>query len=173
MEVFWIVLLALAFILIVSVVRHKPDPEKVRIREERLLRATAERKGLWLRKSRRRKKDSLDYGLYSLYDQETDEHVTVRSNWPSEYQLTLQDVKAALTGKQLMKRSTEKQIVFALKLMADSGYGIDEMGEDHARLGATKEESKGRVVEWLINMDRERISQLIEDLLPSDAHESG
>ena len=109
----WIVLLALAFILSVSVVRHKPDSEKVRIREERLLRGAAERKGLWLRKSRRRKKDSLDYGLYSLYDPETGEHVTIRGNWPSEYQLTLQDVRAALAGKQPMKKSTEKQIVFA------------------------------------------------------------
>ena len=71
-----------------------------------------------------------------------------------------------------MKKSTEKQIVFALKLMADSGYGIDEMSLDHARLEPTKEESKGRVLEWLINMDRERISQLMEDLLVSEAHGS-
>ena len=111
--------------------------------------------------------------MYSLYDLGTDEHVTIRGNWPSEYQLTLQDVKAALTGKQVMKKSTEKQIVFVLKLMADSGYEIDEMTADHGRLDPTKEESKGRVLEWLINMDRERISQLIEDLLVSEAHESG
>ena len=153
--------------------RRTPDPEKVRIREERLLPEAAHRNGFLLSKSRRRKRDSLDYGLYSLYDLGTDEHVTIRGNWPSEYQLTLQDVKAALTGKQVMKKSTEKQIVFVLKLMADSGYEIDEMTADHGRLDPTKEESKGRVLEWLINMDRERISQLIEDHLVSEAHESG
>jgi len=60
--------------------------------------------------------------------------------------------------------ATEKQVSYALALMARAGFRTDWMSAEHKVLGAKMRERSGRVVDWLASMDRTRISQLIDDL---------
>jgi len=60
--------------------------------------------------------------------------------------------------------ATEKQISYALALMARAGFRTDYMSAEHKALGALMRERSGRVVDWLASMDRQRISELIDDL---------
>jgi hypothetical protein len=60
--------------------------------------------------------------------------------------------------------ATEKQISYALALMARAGFRTDWMSAEHKELGAKMRERSGRVVDWLASMDRQRISELIDDL---------
>ena len=60
--------------------------------------------------------------------------------------------------------ATEKQVSYALALMARAGFRTDWMSAEHKELGAKMRERSGRVVDWLASMDRQRISELIDDL---------
>jgi len=60
--------------------------------------------------------------------------------------------------------ATEKQISYALSLMRRAGFRTDYMSAEHKALGALMRERSGKVVDWLASMDRQRISELIDDL---------
>lgn len=61
-------------------------------------------------------------------------------------------------------KATEKQVAYALALLRKAGYPTDYMSAAYKKLGATMRERSGRVVDWLTNMDRARISELIDRL---------
>jgi hypothetical protein len=67
-------------------------------------------------------------------------------------------------AKTNIPMATEKQVSYALALMRKAGFGTDWMRSEHKALGATMRERSGRVVDWLASMDRQRISELIDDL---------
>lgn len=60
---------------------------------------------------------------------------------------------------------TEKQISFALSLLARSGYSIINMNAKFKELGATMNERKGKVIDWLRSMNKAEISALIDKLI--------
>ena len=60
--------------------------------------------------------------------------------------------------------ATEKQIGYAMHLMAEANYGTEWMNAKHSNLGATMRERSGRVSDWLRSMTRVRISALIDQL---------
>jgi len=61
-------------------------------------------------------------------------------------------------------KATDKQVNYTMALMRQAGIRIDYMSSEHKALGATMRERSGRVADWLGNMDRARISGLIDDL---------
>ena len=66
------------------------------------------------------------------------------------------------TGDREM--ATEKQINYALALLDKNGYDIRYMDASYKRLGATMRERNGTVRNWLAEMERPRISNLIDTL---------
>jgi len=66
--------------------------------------------------------------------------------------------------KSNIPMATEKQISYALALMARAGFRTDWMSAEHKELGAKMRERSGKVVDWLASMDRARISALIDEL---------
>ena len=60
--------------------------------------------------------------------------------------------------------ATERQVNYALALMAKAGYSTEWMRSEHKALGATMRERTGRVSDWLARMSGPRISRLIDDL---------
>ena len=60
--------------------------------------------------------------------------------------------------------ATEKQVNYAIYLLAENGYSTEWMDARFSRLGAKMRERSGRVRSWLEKMERPRISQLIDDL---------
>lgn len=60
--------------------------------------------------------------------------------------------------------ATEKQINYALFLLDRAGYNTRYMDSRFKRLGATMRERSGRVRDWLADMERVRISNLIDTL---------
>jgi hypothetical protein len=66
--------------------------------------------------------------------------------------------------KNNIPMATEKQVSYALALMARAGFRTDWMSSEHKALGALMRERSGRVSEWLASMDRQRISELIDRL---------
>jgi len=67
-------------------------------------------------------------------------------------------------AKTNIPMATEKQVSYALYLMRKAGYSTDWMRSEHKALGASMRERSGKVVDWLASMDRQRISELIDDL---------
>jgi hypothetical protein len=63
-----------------------------------------------------------------------------------------------------INESTEKQVRYALALLAQNGFRTDFMGKAHGKLGATMRERHGRVEGWLRSIGRQRCSTLIDDL---------
>lgn len=61
-------------------------------------------------------------------------------------------------------KATEKQVRYALFLMAQAGYNTRWMGGRHKALGATMRERSGRVADWLASLDIARASQVIDQL---------
>lgn len=59
---------------------------------------------------------------------------------------------------------TEKQIEYALALMAKKGYDTRFMSAKHKELGATMRQRSGGVRDWLQGMTRPEISALIDKL---------
>lgn len=64
-----------------------------------------------------------------------------------------------------MANATDKQIRYALMLMARAGYPVEWMNSAHTDLGAGMRERSGRVEAWLKGMNAGRISLLIDALL--------
>jgi len=60
-------------------------------------------------------------------------------------------------------KATDKQVGFALSLLRKRGYGTDWMGSEHKRFATLKERSC-KVADWLSDMDRRRISEIIDVL---------
>lgn len=60
--------------------------------------------------------------------------------------------------------ATQKQVGYALHLLAEKGYDTRYMNAGYKKLGATMRERSGTVSNWLGSMDRGRISKLIEEL---------
>ena len=60
--------------------------------------------------------------------------------------------------------ATEKQINYALALLAKNGYDIRYMDASYKRLDATMRERNGTVRNWLAGMEQPRISKLIDTL---------
>lgn len=59
---------------------------------------------------------------------------------------------------------SQKQINYALILMAKVGYSTTWMNAEHKKLGATMRQRHGKVSEWLAGMDAGTISILIDRL---------
>ena len=60
--------------------------------------------------------------------------------------------------------ATEKQVNYAMHLLAKSGYSVEYMDASFKRLGATMRERSGLVRNWLEKMERVEISTLIDNL---------
>lgn len=60
--------------------------------------------------------------------------------------------------------ATEKQINYAMALLKRNGYRTDYMDASFKALGARMKERSGRVRDWLSEMDKSRISDLISAL---------
>lgn len=60
--------------------------------------------------------------------------------------------------------ATEKQINYALSLLAKAGYSTRYMNASFKELGASMRERSGLVKDWLANMNRAEISALIDRL---------
>ena len=67
-------------------------------------------------------------------------------------------------AKTNIPMATEKQVSYALSLMRRAGFRTDYMSAEHKALGALMRERSGKVIDWLASMDRQRISELIDDL---------
>jgi hypothetical protein len=63
-----------------------------------------------------------------------------------------------------MNTATDKQIRYAMHLLAQAGYSTRWMDRQFSKLGATMRERSGTVDSWLRNMNRVEISQLIDQL---------
>jgi hypothetical protein len=63
---------------------------------------------------------------------------------------------------------SDKQIRFAMHLLAANGYSTRYMNASFKALGATMRERSGTVEGWLAGMDRRQISSLIDRLKTSD-----
>ncbi len=64
--------------------------------------------------------------------------------------------------------ATDKQVAFALSLLAKAGYGDRYMTARFANLGATMHQRSGTVEGWLRQMTRTEISSLITMLKESE-----
>lgn len=60
--------------------------------------------------------------------------------------------------------ATDKQVGFALSLLAKNGYRTDYMDRTFSRLGASMRQRSGTVSDWLRGMQKHQISALIDDL---------
>lgn len=60
--------------------------------------------------------------------------------------------------------ATEKQINYALSLLAKRGYSTRYMNASFKALGATMRQRSGSVDDWLRGMNRVEISSLIDEL---------
>ena len=60
--------------------------------------------------------------------------------------------------------ATEKQINYAMSLLSKKGYSTKYMDASFRNLGATCKERQGSVIDWLVSMDKRRISKLIDNL---------
>lgn len=60
--------------------------------------------------------------------------------------------------------ATEKQISYALSLLAKAGYSVRFMDASFKALGASMRERSGLVADWLKKMNKVEISQLIDRL---------
>ena len=65
--------------------------------------------------------------------------------------------------------ATEKQVNYALYLLAEAGFDGKFMSAKFAQLGASMKERSGTVRIWVENMERHEISELITRLL-DDGH---
>lgn len=61
--------------------------------------------------------------------------------------------------------ATDKQIDYALSLLAKKGYSTRFMSAEFKNLGATMRERSGGVRDWLAAMNKTEISSLISRLL--------
>lgn len=61
-------------------------------------------------------------------------------------------------------KATEKQINFALFLLGKKGYSTNWMNAQFKSLGASMRERSGKVEDWLGNMNKTEISQIIDQL---------
>ena len=61
-------------------------------------------------------------------------------------------------------RATDKQVRYALMLLAQAGYSTKWMNAEYRKLGATMRERSGPVVDWLANKNVAQISSLIDEL---------
>jgi hypothetical protein len=61
-------------------------------------------------------------------------------------------------------KATEKQVSYALSLLAKAGYSTRYMDSTFKELGVSMRERSGMVSAWLANMSKAEISQLIEKL---------
>lgn len=61
-------------------------------------------------------------------------------------------------------KATDKQVSYALSLLAKKGYSTRFMNAQFKKLGASMRERSGTVESWLANMNRAEISQLIDRL---------
>ncbi|QQE12280.1 hypothetical protein JD969_02055 [Planctomycetota bacterium] len=62
--------------------------------------------------------------------------------------------------------ASEKQVKYALSFLRGAGFSTDHMNSKFIELGASEEDCKGPVRDWLANMERSEITELI-DLLKS------
>jgi len=60
--------------------------------------------------------------------------------------------------------ATEKQVNYAMSLLAKAGYSTNYMNAQFSKF-ATMRERSGKVQDWLANMGRQEISQLIDRLI--------
>lgn len=61
-------------------------------------------------------------------------------------------------------KATDKQVSYAISLLAKAGYATDWMNASFKALGASMRERSGRVSDWLKSMERHEISALIDRL---------
>lgn len=65
---------------------------------------------------------------------------------------------------------TDKQVRYALALLAEAGYRTDWMDSSFKALGAKMAERSGRVEDWLRSKPRHEVSRLI-DLLSAEGEQ--
>lgn len=63
-----------------------------------------------------------------------------------------------------MTKATYRQVRCALKLLKQAGYSTNYMGVEFAELGATIEDRRGVVEDWIKNMKVTECSKLIATL---------
>lgn len=63
-----------------------------------------------------------------------------------------------------LSQATDKQIAFALSLLAKRGYSTRFMNAQFKELGATMKERSGLVEDWVRNLGKDGASKLIERL---------
>ena len=66
-------------------------------------------------------------------------------------------------GEQLMK-ATPKQVAYAMSLLGKAGYSTRYMNSSFTAIGATMRQRSGTVENWLSNMTKSEISDLISEL---------
>jgi len=60
--------------------------------------------------------------------------------------------------------ATEKQVNYAMALLDKAGYSTKWMDASFKKLGASMRKRSGKVREWLENMEKTEISNLIDQL---------
>lgn len=61
-------------------------------------------------------------------------------------------------------KATEKQVSYALRLLAENGYSTRYMDAKYKELGAGMRERSGKVEDWLRSKTKAEISALIDRL---------
>lgn len=61
-------------------------------------------------------------------------------------------------------QATEKQVSYALYLLSKNGYSTRFMNAEFKNLGASMRERSGSVADWLKNLNKVEISNLIKKL---------
>ena len=69
-----------------------------------------------------------------------------------------------MTTTQMSHQATDKQVSYALSLLAKAGYGTRYMDASFKKLGASMRERSGTVADWLHSMNKSEIGSLIDNL---------
>ncbi len=64
--------------------------------------------------------------------------------------------------------ATDRQVRYAMRLLAEAGYSTRYMNAKFKDLGATMRERSGSVEDWVAGMNRQEASALIERLLAQE-----